>query len=77
MASDSRNRTRTKSGDVDSVGTNAEPASDRIVTLDVDDEGKLVNRATGEEVTSEPTMDDLLPESLWNQHLGPPPQELE
>jgi len=54
-----------------------------VITYEINDEGKFVNVETGEEYPPYPPGPDLVPHEetlppwLWEQHLTPPPQEVE
>jgi hypothetical protein len=46
------------------------PATGSVVTYELDDEGKLVNKDTGEEYPPGPDLEETMPQWLWDQHSG-------
>jgi hypothetical protein len=75
MARDSRDRTSGDSSDTDSTGAVGDPARGGVVNL-IEEEGKIINQDTGEEVISEATATNTMPDWLWEQHHAGPPEEL-
>lgn len=42
-----------------------------MTTYEVNDEGVLVNTATGQEFQPDPApVEETMPQELWNQHIG-------
>lgn len=71
MESDSGDRTDDHGVTDDAEPVDGGPAPGGVTTYEVNDEGVLVNTATGQAAPEQPTaLEDTMPGWLWNQHIG-------
>lgn len=71
MESDSGDRAGDNGVTDDTEPVDGGPSPGGVTTYEVNDEGVLVNTATGEPAPPDPpTLDETMPQWLWDQHSG-------